>query len=242
MLSNRPVNGNIFTHSQNGTTKIPAQSPLLGLSLGQTRRTTLGGRSVAHGFSRDMTRRRASAHLYAARIASPPRRRSRTPLPLRRIRRTASEGRSFSSDVNVARSAYLHVARIASLPRRRSRTPLPSRRIRRTASEGRSFSSDVNVARSAYLHVARIASPLRRRSRMPLPLLLPLSLPHPHAPFLIDNFRKSRAIRNHVQLTQNKRHHRFLIDNFYGPRFPFPSPPVTRAPSGTPTERVRVAL
>jgi hypothetical protein len=170
-----------------------------------------------------------SAYLRVARIASLSRRRSRMPLPSRRIRRTASEGRSFSSDTNVARSAYRRAARIASLPRRRSRTPLPSRRIRRTALEDRSLSSDTNVARSAYLRVARIASLPRRRSRTPLPSLLPLSLPRPDAPFLIDNFRKSRAIRNHVQPTQNKRHHHFLIDNFSGPRFPFPSPSTLRA-------------
>ncbi len=49
----------------------------------------------------------------------------RTPLTLRRARPTILGGRSFSSDINSARSAYLHVARIASLPRRRSRMPLP---------------------------------------------------------------------------------------------------------------------
>jgi hypothetical protein len=49
----------------------------------------------------------------------------RSPFPLRRTRRTILGGRSFSSDINSARSAYLHVARIASLPRRRSRMPLP---------------------------------------------------------------------------------------------------------------------
>jgi hypothetical protein len=108
------------------------------------------------------------------------------------------------------------------------KTPAQSPSPRRTTLGGRSvghFSRDnTNVAPSAYLYVARIASLPRRRSRTPLTSPLPLSLPLPHAPFLIDNFKKSRAIRNHVQPTQNKHHHYFLIDNFYGRQFPFSSP------------------
>ncbi len=36
-------------------------------------------------------------------------------------------------------------------------------------------------------------------------------------PFLIDNFGKSRAIRNHIQITQNKQNDQILIDNFLDP-------------------------
>src|SRR5271155_1568438 len=47
-----------------------------------------------------------------------------------------------------------------------------------------------------------------------------------HSPeFLIDNFRKTRAIRNHIQLKQTKQHHQILIDNFVDPP---PSPVDTR--------------
>jgi hypothetical protein len=64
---------------------------------------------------------------------------------------------------------------------------------------------------------------------MPLLLLLPLPSPLPFAfdpstplvlpcsQFLIDNFSKTRAIRNLIQLTQNNHHHQILIDNFNDP-------------------------
>jgi hypothetical protein len=145
--------------------KTPAHSPT-------PRRTTLGGRSVGHGFSRDKS--------------------------------------------NVGPSAHLHVARIAS----------------DCVFVGHGFTRDTNDRGTArFRRVARIASPLRRRSRTPLPLPLPLqlqlpfSLNRPQAPFLIDNFPKSRAIRNRAQPAQNKSHHHFLIDNFHDPLFPFSSPP-----------------
>jgi hypothetical protein len=143
------------------------------------------------------------------------------------------------------RSAFLTLSRKAGPPsRRRSSATLPSPLLSRYASDigspqrcrscsavlgGRSFSSDINAARSAFLYAARIASPSRRRSRTPLLLLLPLPSPLPFAfdpsspvvlpcsQFLIDNFSKTRAIRNLIQLTQNNHHHQILIDNFNDP-------------------------
>jgi hypothetical protein len=58
------------------------------------------------------------------------------------------------------------------------------------------------------------------RYRYPRSFMSELRLRTPtqrRTPFLIDNFGKSRAIRNHIQTIQNKQYDQILIDNFVDP-------------------------
>jgi hypothetical protein len=157
-----------------------------------------------------------------ARVASLPRRRSRMPLllPLTLpFRGSELQLRHKPS----ARQRFRTVARIASLSRRRSRMPLilplpltlpfgPDAAHLGGASDG-----SQRLARESRASGKRLAAPPMSE--------LKLRPPKKRAAFLIDNFKKTRAIRNHIQTKQNNHHDQILIDTFVDP---LPPPVDTR--------------
>jgi hypothetical protein len=72
-------------------------------------------------------------------------------------------------------------------------------------------------ASDASQRLARESRASGKRFAAPLMSELKLRPPKKRAAFLIDNFKKTRAIRNHIQTKQNNHHDQILIDTFVDP-------------------------
>jgi hypothetical protein len=114
-----------------------------------------------------------------------------------------------------ARQRFRTAARIASYSRRRSRMPLLLP-LTLTLPFG-SDAPHLDGASDASQRLARESRASGKRLAATFMSELKLRPPKKRAAFLIDNFKKTRAIRNHAQPTQNNHHDHFLIDNFVYP-------------------------